>query len=347
MWSATNAISAAFGLVEFDNGRIGIGDVTDNETDTLQVQGNSKFTGNVVASGNVNISGGQVINNQIEFSVMSNNPVTPSAGLSIYASDRAGRKVLKMIGPSGIDTSLQPTLGRNTIGMWMPESTTTVRTIGIPATNTGTVSTPTLASTNVRTQMRRFRVQSVATTAQSAGSRSNQTMVWRGDAAELGGFEFSARFSDGTGLEAGGMRNQQRAFVGLYATTGVIGNVDPSTLVNVVGMAYDSTDTTWRIMWNDGSGTCSTTALGPNFPARNLGKVYDFTLFAKPFGSIIGWQAISYGTSAAPVSQTGEISSDMPSNTTFLCPQIWVNTGNSTGGGPAAIECNKVYLEVD
>jgi hypothetical protein len=341
VWASSSSISASNSIVEFSDGRIGIGSVVDDGSSELQVNGDGRFTGNV------SISGSQTINNEIQFSIKSTSPATPSAGLSLYATDRAGRKVLKMIGPSGIDTSLQPTLGRNSVGMWMPETTTTIRTIGIPASNTGTVSTPTLASTNIRTQTRRFRVQSTPTTAQSAGSRSNQTMCWRGNAEDLGGFELSIRFADGTGMEPGGTYPQQRAFVGLYATTGVIGNVDPSTLVNVVGMAYDSADTTWRIMWNDGSGTCSTTALGPNFPARNLGKLYDVTFFAKPFGSTIGWQAISYGTSAAPVSVSGVITSDMPSNTTFLCPQIWVNTGNSTGGGAAAIECNKVYLETD
>jgi hypothetical protein len=231
--------------------------------------------------------------------------------------------------------------------MWMPESSTTVRTIGMPVTNTGTVSTPTLASTNIRTQTRRFRVQSVATTGQSAGPRANQTMCWRGNAQDLGGFDFAVRFSDGTGLEPGGTYPAQRAFVGLYGTTGVIGSVDPTTLTNIVGMAYNSADSEWKMIWNDGSGSCSTTGLGSDFPARNLGKIYDLSIFCKPFGSTISWEAISYGTSAEPVKVTGTISTDLPSNTTFLAPQIWVNSGLTTGGGACAIEVNKVYLETD
>lgn len=56
------------------------------------------------------------------------------------------------------------------------------------ATAVGTVSTPTLATTNLSTSMRRWRVTSAATADAAAEERSAGWVCWRGNADGLGGF---------------------------------------------------------------------------------------------------------------------------------------------------------------
>jgi hypothetical protein len=58
--------------------------------------------------------------------------------------------------PSGRDFPLQPHLGVNRIANWSPSTGTTVNTEGLPITSVGTVSTPTLAATNLAASMRRW-----------------------------------------------------------------------------------------------------------------------------------------------------------------------------------------------
>lgn len=264
---------------------------------------------------------------------------TPSAhatDLQLFARLRAGRVVPVAIAPSGVDYALQPALNQNSICMWLPENSTTIRTWGMPATNTGTVSTPTLASTNLRTAMRRATVQSATTVGASSGTRSSGTLVWRGNAAGLGGFEFAARVSSSTTVST------QRIFVGLCSTTGAIGNVNPSTLTNIIGLGYDTGDANYQIMHNDGAGTATKINLGVDFPARTNDTVFDVVFFAKPNDTDVHYRVLNMATGAVA---TGTINTDLPASTQFLSCQLWAN--NELTAAAVNIEFNRVYLESD
>lgn len=45
--------------------------------------------------------------------------------------------------------------------------------------------------------------------------------------------------------------------MGLYSAAADIGNVNPSTLLNMVGIGFDSGQTTLRLLRNDGSGAAT------------------------------------------------------------------------------------------
>ena len=52
-------------------------------------------------------------------------PTAPTNGiLKLFARSRAGRLLLQMIGPAGVDTPLQPALFGNTVYMWLARATT-------------------------------------------------------------------------------------------------------------------------------------------------------------------------------------------------------------------------------
>lgn len=59
-----------------------------------------------------------------------------------------------------------------------------------------------------------------------------------------------------------------RSFSGIRNSSAVIGNAEPSALVNCIGLGDDTTDTNMQIMHNDATGTCTKVDLGSSFPAK-------------------------------------------------------------------------------
>ena len=205
--------------------------------------------------------------------------------------------------------------------------------VGTTPANTNTLSTPALANTNLLTSTRRTRYASTSSAGTSAGTRSTDLQWWRGNAAGLGGFYFSARFGFSTAVA------QQRAFVGLYGTAAVIGNVNPSSLVNIVGVGYDAAQTTLRILYNDGTSTASSVDLGANFPV-NTTNLYTIHLWCAPNSSSI-WYLVRNESTGNIAS--GTLSSDLPVNTGFMIAQAWVNNG--TTASAAQIDLAFMYCE--
>jgi hypothetical protein len=264
-------------------------------------------------------------------------PTTPGAGLArISAVNVAGRAMPAFVGPTGLDWTFQAGLSENNIWMFLPNTGTTVTEWGIDITSAGTFATPTLASTNLQTQMRRLRIPTITTAGSSASARSSATMHWRGNAARLGGWTMSCRVGLSTALA------QQRAFVGLLGSTAAIGNVNPSTLTNVVGFGYDSAQTRWRLIHNDSSGTATTVDLGTSFPTNSTSEVYDLTTFAAPNSSTIGWRIVRLSDD---LTSSGTISTDMPANTVFLGVHVWTNNG--TTAAAAQIDVARCYGSSD
>lgn len=93
--------------------------------------------------------------------------------------------------PSSRDFPLQPHFCVNRIANWSPSVTTE----GLPVTSVGTVSTPTLAATNLAASMRRWRLTSAAVVDSAAEQRSAGWACWRSNAAGLGGWTFVTRIS--------------------------------------------------------------------------------------------------------------------------------------------------------
>ena len=93
----------------------------------------------------------------IQLATVSTNPATPTAGnLKVFAKINAGRGFLKVIGSSGVDYSLQPSIFNNKIGWWTANgNATTVSTINFGNTVTGTATTRNVATTNFLTATKR------------------------------------------------------------------------------------------------------------------------------------------------------------------------------------------------
>ena len=272
-------------------------------------------------------------------------PTAPAAGqVKLFGRSVAGRILPAIMGPSGLDTSLQPLLGRNRVCWVAPVAgTTTVSGTGVTLTATGTATLATPASTNLHTSLGRidYLVTTAATTA-VAGFRSSVAQFWRGNAAGLGGFFYICRWSPATGQAT----TTSRAFCGLAAATGAPTDVEPSSLVSMLGMGWDAADAQMQMMGNDATGTATKTALGASFavPTTDRPGVYELAMFAPPNGSNVQWLVTNVGTGAT-ASGTISAAADLPANTTFLAPRGYCSVGGTSS--VIGLTLFGLYVETD
>lgn len=276
---------------------------------------------------------------------ITNEPASPSAGnLEIYSKAIAGRMMLKWKAPSGVDTSLQPNLGLNTIQLWTPSLTSTGTGFGTvwPA-GTGTFLNV-VPTAGMGTQLRRARFTNVATTQNqilgvTASTAAQIPSFWRGNAAGQGGFFFQVRFT--TELVPA---TTIRLFVGLTSlTTGVV--AADTTTGDCAGLSHITTDniTTMAFMTRDNTTTTRATF---TVPTLTSGNAYDFTMYAPPNGSTIYYRLVDLLTGNVIVDSS--TTTTLPRNTIFMGPQVQMSNGTAnTVVTTTAIGINKIYIESD
>lgn len=115
--------------------------------------------------------------------------------------------------------------------------------------------------------------------------------------------------------------------MGLQGSTSAPTDVNPSTLKNIAGVGWDSTDSNLQIFIN-GAGTTAKTDLGSDFPIPRTERTssYEIALFSAPNGTTIGYEVTD---SVSGKKATGTLSSNLPANTLLLAPRGWVSVGGS------------------
>lgn len=268
------------------------------------------------------------------------NPSAPGADtLLAYNLPIANRQMLRMIGPSGLDTALQPAIFGNGIILLAPNTTTTMFAMGTVApTIVGTASTPALLANSLREQTRRTQILSAATGGSASELRIAYASVWRGNGAGLGGFFYRCRFGIGSAVAT------QRLAVGLWAATGATTvTIDPSTLVNAIFIGNDAADTNLQIMRNDASGACVKIDLGASFPKPTLGDIYDITFFCASNVSTITYEITKLNTGAKA---SGILNiTELPAAATFLAPHAYLNNGGTAAA--VILDIMLLYIETD
>jgi len=270
-------------------------------------------------------------------------PIAPSsAQLKLIAQSIAGRYLPKAVGPSNLQMFLQPHVGKQKIGVWMPfgNSATLPTAEGIASpTAAGTATLRAVAVTNFVTAMRRIGFVSGTAAGSMAGWRGAVLQFYRGDAAGRGGFQLIVRFASSDAAAVAGART----FVGF--TTGIAAptNVEPSSQTNILGLGCDTADSTFSIMHNDGAGTATKVSLGAGFPANTLSQdAYELALFCPPNDATVQYRVENLVTS---VVASGTLSTNLPANNQLLALQGW-RTNNATllAVGIDLISC---YIESD
>jgi hypothetical protein len=128
----------------------------------------------------------------------------------------------------------------------------------------------------------------------------------------------------------------------MQGNTTAIGNVNPSTILNMIGVGFDSGETTWRILHNDGSGVATKIDLGANFPCNTSTEAYEVAIFAPPGQSSVWVQVSRLGTIH---STTVEITTNLPAINTLLTFHLWCNNG--TTAAAKTLNFTTVYIETD
>jgi hypothetical protein len=255
-------------------------------------------------------------------------PATPAAGsMAVYAQPEGGRMMPSFKGPSGLAATLQPHLGFNRFASLVPAgNNSTVTLSGFSTSALGTATAVNWAATDRRTRMTQieYLVTTAATTA-IAGWR-NTHAKWTVGAATAGdgGFFMTCRWGPSTGAAL----STHRGFCGMR--TGNPSDANPSTLANIIGMAWDSGDTNIQFMHNDGSGTATKIDLGSAFPRPSVVRqdVYELTLFSPPGTT----QVVSYRVRdlLSGAEATGTVTTDLPSTATGLVPAVHMSVGGTS-----------------
>lgn len=274
-------------------------------------------------------------------------PVNPGAGkVTMFGRSIAGRIFPAFMGPSGLDSTLQPLLARNKVGYWNPQGNSAVLPgvfgFTAPVITGFTETARNVAATNVFTRMRRIGFVSAATAAAVGHWRTGVSQFTVGNGSGVGGFTYIIRF----GISDAAAIADARMFMGMGVGTLVPTNIEPSTLVNVIGIGCGAADTTLSLYYG-GSAAQTPIALGASFPAntRNV-DMYELALFAAPNSTTVQYEVTRLNTGdVAKGTLSGAAGTVLPAATTLLGP--WGYRTNNASALACAIDVASAYIETD
>jgi len=115
-----------------------------------------------------------------------------------------------------------------------------------------------------------------------------------------------------------------------------------ATVINCIGIGFQrGTHTRWHLVTNDGTGAPTLTDMGASFTIAT-GGVLTLFIAAPPNGSS-AWLRVVDEVSGAVFEQ--EITADLPVNTQFLSPRLFMNNGATAAA--ISFDCSGAYLETD
>jgi hypothetical protein len=191
----------------------------------------------------------------------------------------------------------------------------------------GTATAVSVSTTSIQTKKTRLKV-GVSTAALNGicGYRSTSAFNIIGT-----GWKFCVAF----GVSDTGFNTGARQFYGMTATTSSLGlssTLTVESLLNIIGIGSDASDTNLQIFHNDGSGTATKIDLGSNFAAnRTAGAVAtDFFVFEmyNPFDSMNVYYKVT--SLENNVTIEGTITTNLPSDTTPITIQACRTSGASS-----------------
>lgn len=336
---ATNSVVIE---LEYDNGTTAVPLAVETlmAGDTLLYQDGVGFT---------TVSGGFFSGSGSSFDLNDNaTPGTPSSGVvRLFGRSIAHRMLPAFVGPSGLDSTVQPLLARNKIGYWCPpgNATTVPGVLGYTApTVVGTATARTVSKSTLFTRMRRLGYVSAATPAALASVRVAAAQVHIGDGTGYGGFFKVIRF----GISDAVLVSSARMFVGMAVSTSAPTNVEPSTLTNVIGVGHGASDTNLFI-YCGGSAAQTPIDLGANFPTNTTQTdVYELALFSPPgLDGYVYYQVTRLNTGDVASGTLGPSNGTNLPSTASLMTYMWAYRTNNLTGAAVGLDIMGDYIETD
>jgi hypothetical protein len=247
---------------------------------------------------------------------------TPAGTCELFGKSQGGRLMPAFVGPSGLDSVLQPHMAKNGWAQWKPAgNSTTISAIGaaaLSATGTATAKNYATTSLHTRTTGIDYLVTTAATTA-VAGYRAT-TAIYR----VVDGFHMIFRVAPATGSTV----VTGRFFCGMSTSTAAPTDVDPSTLTNSVGVGYaKGTDTNWQVYF--GGTAVAKVNTGMVVPAADRTGPYTVIIFVPPGGSYIGVKLVDE-TTGVSFETTTTTSTNMMAATTASGPRGYHSVGGTS-----------------
>ncbi len=277
-----------------------------------------------------------------------NSTPTPSdaGSMKLFSRQIANRLMPAFVGPSGLDSTLQPLLARNKVGYWNPpgNATTAPGVFGFTApTVTGfTATARNVAATNLFTRLRRLGYVTAATAGSVGQWRINADQFSVGSSStNLGGFSYILRFGISDAAAVSGARMCMGLRVNATPT-----NVEPSTLTNTICMGHGAADTNFKLFYG-GSSAQVPIDLGANFPSntRNV-DAYELALFSPPNSSNVHYEVTRLNTGDV---STGTITNSgatvLPQNSTLMA--VWGYRTNNATALAVGLDVMSAYVETD
>ena len=247
-------------------------------------------------------------------------PATPAPGYtSLFAKSQGGRQMPAFIGPSGLDSVLQPHMAKNGWAQWKitPNSTTVsaIGTAALTATGTATAANYAVTSLHTRTTRMDYLVTTAAATA-VAGYRV-ATNIYR----VTDGFHHIFRVAPATGTAT---LTTNRFFCGMSTATAAPTDVDPLTVLNSCGVGYAGGDANWQIYF--GGTAVVKVDTGMVKPSVDRDGPFSVIIFAPPGGSYIGVRLVNEITGVAFETTTSTTANIMAA-TTAAGPRAYHSVG--------------------
>lgn len=206
---------------------------------------------------------------------------------------------------------------------WLPVAGggTTFSGNGATLTAVGTAGTGSYNTATLAQQLRRIEYTATASASAVVGWRAG-TGSWGwsvNSTAGLGGFYYRTRVSVLTGVIP-----SQRLFAGV-ANVATITDVEPSSLINILGFGFDSADANIQFMHNDNAGTATKVNTGIAVPTTDRSHVYDIGIYCAP-GSTTIYFFIEELVSGATYSNSIS-SADIPAAAAWVAPYAYSSVG--------------------
>lgn len=249
-------------------------------------------------------------------------PSAPATGTRLFSRKRAGFTKLSQIGVLGTDREVQDFLPAcEIIYASAQENLGSVTSIGAALTLSN-VAAKSKSTSSQFTAYKRLGQSLGASTNAFSGVFTTQKAVYRGNAANVGGFYSVFRFGWETNVA------NTRLLIGHWGAT-YTGANDPSNATDAFFIGKDSGDSNLQVMHNDGSGTCTKVDLGSNFPANtSAADMYEARLYCPPNGSTMYYwvKNLISGTEVE-----GSVTTNLPTGTVALNMGTWFATGSTAG----------------
>ena len=284
--------------------------------------------------------------NQVSSVAVSSDPSAPSAGnLKTFARTIAGGYTAPaFLNATQAVAMLQPAIANKRISTFTPQTGAAISLIGFVAGSVqGTATAATLATTSFFTRAPRVTYVSAGTAGSFSSWYQGIGTVTLGVSGtpNFGGFYYVTRFGIADTVAA------PRTFIGLSSIGTTPTNVEPSTLINSIGVGQGAANTNLFVYYG-GSAAQTPIDLGANFPTGTSNTDwYELTLFAPPSSTnTVYYQVLRLNTgNVASGTLTGTAGTVLPANTTFLGPRNW-RTNNATASA-VTLAFGSMYLESD